>query len=97
MFLPLVQLTLLALFAKAAPQKLHDLIVNTSSGLVKGYLDTGTTSDVPLLKWLGIRYAQDTSGHNRWRPPQPVHPSDGLFDASKYGPACLQGRSVFLS
>lgn len=67
-------------------------IVSTSSGLVKGTLDTKTTPDAPLLKWLGIHFAQDTSGHNRWRPPQPVHPSPGVFDASEYGPACLQGR-----
>ncbi|GLB37994.1 putative carboxylesterase family protein [Lyophyllum shimeji] len=69
------------------------LIVSTTSGRVEGYLDTETTT-VPLRKWLGIRYAQDTAGENRWRPPQPIKliPKP-IFNATAYGPACLQGRA----
>ncbi|KAF8655889.1 hypothetical protein AX16_002874 [Volvariella volvacea WC 439] len=69
------------------------LTVLTTSGLVKGFVDKNTTS-IPLKKWLGIRFAQDTSGPNRWVPPKkisPARPSE-VFDATKYGPACLQGR-----
>lgn len=66
------------------------LIRTTTSGRVQGFLDVNTTG-VPLNKWLGVRYAADTSGRNRWRPPQPVV-VPGVFDASAYGPACLQGR-----
>lgn len=77
-----------------APQAGNDLLVDTTSGLVQGFLDTNTT-DVPLKKWLGIPYADDTSGQNRWRPPQPVKVKSGqIVDASAYGPACMQGRSV---
>ncbi|KAG6855501.1 hypothetical protein H0H87_001959, partial [Tephrocybe sp. NHM501043] len=68
-------------------------MVTTTSGDVRGYIDNNTTT-VPLQKWLGIPYAQDTSGQNRWRPPQPIRSAlKGVFDATGYGPACLQGRA----
>ncbi|KAJ3574227.1 hypothetical protein NP233_g1904 [Leucocoprinus birnbaumii] len=90
----LLHLSLLTLLVKAVPEnRAPGLIVSTSSGLVKGTLDTKTIPETPLLKWLGIRFAQDTAGYNRWRPPKPVFPSLGVFDASEYGPACLQGRA----
>lgn len=73
------------------------LIRSTTSGKVLGYLDSQTVPDVPLTKWLGIRYASDTSGPNRWRSPQPVQHSHELFNATVYGPACLQGRCVLTS
>ena len=70
----------------------QDLLVHTTSGLLQGFLDTETT-DVPLKKWLGVPYAADTSGANRWRPPQPVAAAPGkVFNASAFGPACMQGR-----
>ena len=70
----------------------NDLLVNTTSGLIKGFLDTNTTS-VALNKWLGVPYADDTSGKNRWRPPQPVKVKAGqIINATAYGPACMQGR-----
>lgn len=75
----------------------NDLLVQTTSGLVQGFLDTNTT-DVPLKKWLGVPYADDTSGSNRWRPPQAVKVKPGhIIDASAYGPACMQGRYVSAS
>ena len=67
-------------------------IVQTTSGKALGYLDT-TTTDVPLQKWYGVRYAQDTSGQNRWKPPQPFSDAETIFNATEFGPACLQGRT----
>lgn len=66
-------------------------IVATTSGRVQGYLDTNTTS-TQLHKWYGVRFAQDTSGNNRWKPPQPYF-GTGIFNATAFGPACLQGRA----
>lgn len=69
------------------------LQVQTTSGLIQGFLDTDTT-DVPLKKWLGVPYADDTSGANRWRPPQPAKVKQGqIINATAYGPACMQGRA----
>ena len=77
----------------AASDNARSLLVSTTSGLVLGYLDNTTTS-VPLQKWYGVRYAQDTSGVNRWRPPKPfVDASGEVFNASAFGSACLQGRA----
>jgi carboxylesterase type B len=69
-------------------------LVWTTSGQVQGFVDS-TTTNRTLNKWLGVRYAEDTSGRNRWKPPQPIVPSlKDIFNASAYGPACLQGRLV---
>ncbi len=74
----------------------NNLLVKTTSGFIQGFLDTNTTS-VPLNKWLGVPYADDTSGENRWRPPQPVKVKAGqVINASAYGVACMQGRYVFM-
>ncbi|EJD07139.1 carboxylesterase [Fomitiporia mediterranea MF3/22] len=84
---------LINLALKAVALKDDSLLVNTTSGPVLGFLDNATTS-VPLQKWYGVRYAQDTSGANRWRPPKPfVDTSGNVFNASGFGPACLQGRA----
>lgn len=94
MLVPVIIFSLLVSLVQGATEGKPNLIIKTSSGSVRGYLDTTTTPDTPLLKWLGIPFAQDTAGQNRWKPPQPVRPSRDIFDASNYGPACLQGRYV---
>jgi carboxylesterase type B len=41
--------------------------------------------------FLGIPYAQDTSGENRFKPPRPIRPAPGsTIDGTKPGPACPQ-------
>lgn len=77
-----------------APSK--KLLVHTTSGSVLGFRDNTTIPNVTVLKWLGIPYAQDTSGVNRWRPPQPIRaqgPKEKILVANQFGPACLQGRA----
>ena len=92
-----LSVVLLAVNVSASSESLpssKDLLVHTTSGLIQGFLDTYTT-DVPLKKWLGVPFADDTSGANRWRPPQPVKVTPGkVLNASAYGPACMQGRYV---
>lgn len=45
--------------------------------------------------FLGIKYAQDTSGANRFKAPKPFTPSPGSFiSADRPGPACPQDVSV---
>ncbi|CAA7260352.1 unnamed protein product [Cyclocybe aegerita] len=92
----LVQLSLvsLACLAYSAITPGPDLLVHTTSGRVRGFLDS-TTTNVELKKWLGIPFAEDTAGQNRWRPPKPLKPTrDSILNATTYGPACLQGRSA---
>lgn len=41
--------------------------------------------------FLGIPYAQDTAGDNRFKPPQPVSlPPNSVVNATQPGPACPQ-------
>jgi para-nitrobenzyl esterase len=71
-------------------------LVQTSSGAVRGAF-----SDDHLL-FAGIPYAAPPVGPLRFRPPQPPLPWEGVRDATKYGPRCVQdivndpdfGRSV---
>jgi carboxylesterase type B len=91
--LPLLLVLLVTPILGALPSSKNALVQHTTSGVVEGFVDNKTISGVTLHKWLGMRYAQDTSGLNRWKPPQAVVPELGaVFNASEYGPACLQGR-----
>ena len=87
----MLKLLLTTLFTGALAQS-PGLLVQTSSGPVQGFLDASTTP-VALNKWLGIPFAEDTSGENRWKPPVALtNQSNTIFNATAYGPACLQGR-----
>lgn len=61
--------------------------VETAQGKVRGLRPHG----VAVFK--GLRYGADTSGANRFRPPQPVAPWTGVQDAFEYGPQSPQMRS----
>ena len=50
----------------------------------------GVVAENGANAWLGIPYAEETSGANRFRPPQPVADFTGIYNADKYSPACLQ-------
>ncbi|KAF8993009.1 carboxylesterase [Cyathus striatus] len=89
----LIYVHILATIRVWASQEISSLIIHTTSGPAQGFIDS-TTTNVTLKKWLGVPFAQDTSGQNRWRPPKPITPpSNEVFNASAYGPACLQGRT----
>jgi carboxylesterase type B len=68
------------------------LVVNTTSGMVRGYLDVNTT-DVNLYKWYGVHFAESTAGASRWRPPQPYAYRQGVTNTTAFGAACMQGRA----
>jgi para-nitrobenzyl esterase len=54
-------------------------IVETAEGKVRGV----RSGRISIFK--GLRYGADTSGVNRFRPPQPVEPWAGIRDALDYG------------
>jgi para-nitrobenzyl esterase len=61
--------------------------VKTAAGMVQGV----ATADQQIRTFKGIPYAAPPVGDLRWRAPQPAAAWQGTRDASKFGPACLQG------
>lgn len=53
-----------------------------------GALQGSSALDVTAFK--GIPYAAPPTGENRWRPPQPVSPWQGVRKATRFGPDCMQ-------
>lgn len=65
-----------------------DAQVKTTAGTVQGTTPPGTTIRV----FKGIPYAAPPVGERRWQPPAPAVAWEGIREATKYGPACLQGK-----
>ncbi len=58
--------------------------ITTPLGELKGLDDDGCE------RYLGIRYAKPPVGELRFRPPQPVEPWVGVYDATAFGPSAPQ-------
>lgn len=61
-----------------------DPIRHIDSGALKGARDDG------VLSFKSIPYAAPPVGRLRWRMPRPPPPWEGVRDAGRFGPACLQ-------
>jgi para-nitrobenzyl esterase len=72
--------------AESPPAKPDLPTVVTAQGAVVGVLD----SDRHVWSFNGIPFAAAPVGELRWRSPQPPLVRAQPFDASQYGPACLQ-------
>jgi len=60
--------------------------VETKSGKVRGMADSETAT----CSWKGIPYAAPPVGELRWRSPEPVQKWDGILEATKIRPICMQ-------
>ena len=59
-------------------------VVMTKAGKLRGtYIDG-------VYRFLGVHYAQDTSGENRFMPPKPLIPWEGEKLAQEYVAKCWQ-------
>lgn len=59
----------------------------TAEGPVQGVSDGG------IAVFRGIPYALPPTGPRRWMPPEPAPPREAVLPATRYGPACPQGRA----
>ena len=59
--------------------------VRVDGGLVQG------TSEEGLTVYRGIPFAAPPVGDLRWRAPQPASPWEGVRQATKFAPGCMQG------
>mgnify|MGYP001382768251 FL=1 len=62
-------------------------VVETADGKVRGIVSGG----ISVFK--GLRYGADTSGRNRFMPPQPVKKWTGIRDHFDYGNIAQIGRA----
>ena len=62
--------------------------VKTAAGLLRGT----ASADGVVRAFHGIPFAAPPVGALRWQAPQPVAPWEGVREAVKPGPACLQGQ-----
>eukprot|EP00644_Phytophthora_capsici_P015262 jgi/Phyca11/507013/fgenesh2_kg.PHYCAscaffold_24_\ len=87
------------LFIAQASAALYDAPISTSYGEIQGYpaFESEPTGNIAnwasITTWKNIPYAADTSGSNRWRPPQKPSAWNGTRDALEYGPMCPGVRS----
>ncbi|MDX2170841.1 MAG: carboxylesterase family protein [Deltaproteobacteria bacterium] len=65
--------------------------LDTGLGTICG--TTATTAGVSSDAFLGMPYAEDTSGANRWAPPVPVTTLPDRFQATHYGHICPQASA----
>jgi para-nitrobenzyl esterase len=72
---------------KALPQPSDPAVVQTASGTMRGVV----AADHRLFA--GIPYAAPPVGPLRWQSPAPATPWQGVRDATKFGPRCIQDPS----
>lgn len=71
-------------------------VANTTLGPVAGDLSPSSSEELPVYRFRGIPYAAPPVGSLRWA--SPVPPQAGwtaVRNASRLGPACVQGVSPF--
>jgi carboxylesterase type B len=78
--------------ATATPDVECAIELDTGLGIICG--TTATTAGVSSDAFLGMPYAEDTSGNNRWAAPVPVTSLPNKFQATHYGDICPQPASI---
>lgn len=66
--------------------------IPVDGGLIAGTPSPQWTYGIRLFR--GVPYAAPPVGNLRWRPPQPVIPWQGVKEADRYSPVCMQAPTV---
>lgn len=78
------------LFQACQAQKNIDTVVATERGEVEGVHN----SETGIYSYKGIPFAKAPVGDLRWKAPQPSEEWEGIFDATEFGPICMQDEPV---
>lgn len=79
----------LVLFEEIGAQEDNGPIVQLETGSVRGLIRS-TPQGREFYAFLGIPYAKPPTGDLRFRPPVPVDPWDGVYNATAEAPLCMQ-------
>lgn len=66
------------------------IVVTTSSGPIRGFLEYTLFEQRPYYAFKGIPYAEPPTGVRRFLPPMPIRPWKTPRDCLEHGPNCLQ-------
>ncbi|XP_046396391.1 juvenile hormone esterase-like [Ischnura elegans] len=89
---PLLCIFVFAVLISGEPHKKADgstVTLLTPAGIVKGTRDKSYRGR-PFVSFRGIPYAKPPVGSLRFAPPEPVGPWNGVLDATKDAPLCIQ-------
>lgn len=70
--------------AAQMPDPIDGVSVDVEAGTLMGSRENG------VLVFRGVPYAAPPTGENRWRPPQPLEPWQGVRAATAHEPPCVQ-------
>ncbi|KAJ3539607.1 hypothetical protein NM208_g2977 [Fusarium decemcellulare] len=94
--------TVVALLSSAARAALYDSVIQTPNGPVQGYpafnssvVGLNLTNWQKVTVWKGIPFAANTSGKNRFRPPQNVTAWNATLNAKDYGHSCPSSGTTY--
>ncbi len=68
-----------------------ETLVRLPNGVLRG----AHVVQAPVVRFLGIPYAEAPVGAARWLPPRPARPWDGERSAERFGPPCVQLGGFF--
>ncbi|KAH8196425.1 hypothetical protein TruAng_009412 [Truncatella angustata] len=90
------------LLLPVARAALYDSILQTPNGPIQGYqafnaspANMNLTNWRDVTVWKGVPFAADTSGENRFRPPQNVTAWTETLDAKDYGLSCPSSGTTY--
>ncbi len=83
-------LIVLFLFQACQSQKKIDTVLSTDKGEVEGIYN----SETGIYSYKGIPFAKAPIGELRWKAPKPADEWEGTFDATEFGPICMQREPV---
>lgn len=99
----LISQGLLLALAMGARAALYDQVIETKYGAIQGYAAFNSSPQADITNWAditvwkGIPFGANTSGENRWKPPQPIDAWNATLYASDYGDICPDSNSNYES